>query len=217
MNSYYGFTHILQGCFTGTGEIAWLPQCPWSNPKGYMCKSTGFCNNKTQQGKTKNKLCTYFLGCITFDPTSQIPECTCSISHVRCSTPNRNGHICVLNGALWNMEQVHSGICEIGLLLNSCCYLATNNDNTSQINCPLPSSLHGAQLEKYIKNSHITTFARGQISDIWYDKLLTDQIFCVWIPRWFMVYLSITIRRLIRWVNNTGNSGGMNQKRLLDH
>ena len=29
---------------------------------------------------------------------------------------NRNVHISVLNGALWDMEQVHSGICELGQL-----------------------------------------------------------------------------------------------------
>ena len=33
-----------------------------------------------------------------------------------CSIQNRNVHISVLNGAFWDMEQVHSGICEIGLL-----------------------------------------------------------------------------------------------------
>ena len=27
--------HILQGCFTCTGAIIWLPQCKWSNPEGY--------------------------------------------------------------------------------------------------------------------------------------------------------------------------------------
>ena len=31
----------------------------------------------------------------------------------QCSTQNRNVHISVLNGAWWNMEQVHSGICEL--------------------------------------------------------------------------------------------------------
>ena len=31
---------------------------------------------------------------------------------------NRNVSISVLNGVLWNMEQVHYGICEIGLLQN---------------------------------------------------------------------------------------------------
>ena len=30
------------------------------------------------------------------------------------SIQNRNVHIPVLNGALWDMEQVRSGICEIG-------------------------------------------------------------------------------------------------------
>ena len=29
------FTHILQGYFTGTGAITWLPQCQWSDPEGY--------------------------------------------------------------------------------------------------------------------------------------------------------------------------------------
>ena len=32
------------------------------------------------------------------------------------SIQNRNMHISVLNGALWDMEHTHSGICEIGLL-----------------------------------------------------------------------------------------------------
>ena len=32
---------------------------------------------------------------------------------------NRNVHISVLNGALWDMKQVRSGICEIGLLIFS--------------------------------------------------------------------------------------------------
>ena len=38
----------------------------------------------------------------------------------QCPIQNRNVHISVLNGALWDMEQVHSGICEFGqLLLNN--------------------------------------------------------------------------------------------------
>ena len=32
----------------------------------------------------------------------------------QCSIQNRNVHISVLNGALWDMEQLHSGICELG-------------------------------------------------------------------------------------------------------
>ena len=32
----------------------------------------------------------------------------------QCSIQNRNVHISVMNGALWDMEQVHSGISEIG-------------------------------------------------------------------------------------------------------
>ena len=33
----------------------------------------------------------------------------------QCTIQNSNVHISVLNGALWDMEQVHYGICEIGL------------------------------------------------------------------------------------------------------
>ena len=34
----------------------------------------------------------------------------------QCPIQNRNVHISVLNGALWDMKQVHSGICELGQL-----------------------------------------------------------------------------------------------------
>ena len=35
INSCDVFTYILQGCFTGTGAIIWLPHCQWSNPEKY--------------------------------------------------------------------------------------------------------------------------------------------------------------------------------------
>ena len=35
----------------------------------------------------------------------------------QCSFQNRNLHISDLNGALWDMEQVHSGISELGQVL----------------------------------------------------------------------------------------------------
>ena len=35
---------------------------------------------------------------------------------------NRNVHISVLNGVLWDMEQIHWGICEIDLLLEHSVY-----------------------------------------------------------------------------------------------
>ena len=37
------------------------------------------------------------------------------------SIQNRNVHISVLNEALWDMEHVHSRICELGQL-NICCW-----------------------------------------------------------------------------------------------
>ena len=37
------FTHILQGYFTSTGTIIWLPQYQWNNPE-----ESGFINHMTQ-------------------------------------------------------------------------------------------------------------------------------------------------------------------------
>ena len=36
----------------------------------------------------------------------------------QCTVQNKNVHISVLTGSLWDMEQVHYGICELGQLLN---------------------------------------------------------------------------------------------------
>ena len=54
------FTHILQGYFTGTGAIIWLPQCKWSNPEEYGLKGSHELtkiwlrnHNKTKQNKTR--------------------------------------------------------------------------------------------------------------------------------------------------------------------
>ena len=40
MNACDSFTHFVQGYFTGTGTIIWLPQYQWSNPE--QGKSEGF-------------------------------------------------------------------------------------------------------------------------------------------------------------------------------
>ena len=45
------FIHVLQGYFTGTGAIMWLPQCQWSNPEvcGWISHMNplGIVNNTT--------------------------------------------------------------------------------------------------------------------------------------------------------------------------
>ena len=47
------FSYILQGYFTGTGAISWLPQCQWSNPEGYETVINSWYNhNKTKYKKT---------------------------------------------------------------------------------------------------------------------------------------------------------------------
>ena len=56
----------------------------------------------------------------------------------QCSIQNKNAHISVLNGALWDMERGHSGICEIGIfevLTMACANMTTTptEKNTSRI------------------------------------------------------------------------------------
>ena len=43
------FVHILQGCFTGTGAIIWLPLCQWSNSEGYGQKNDQYQTTKKAQ------------------------------------------------------------------------------------------------------------------------------------------------------------------------
>ena len=51
------FTHIPQGCFTGTGAITRLPQCQWSNLEGY---------GQTTNGATKNHPITMMSWCTVY-------------------------------------------------------------------------------------------------------------------------------------------------------
>ena len=45
---------------------------------------------------------------------------TVHLFHIpQCTIQNRNVHISVLNGALWDMEQMHGEICELGQLKDS--------------------------------------------------------------------------------------------------
>ena len=50
------FTHILQGCFTGTGVIIWLPQCQCSNHEGRVWHQPVTNHNKTLQSKTRGHI-----------------------------------------------------------------------------------------------------------------------------------------------------------------
>ena len=58
----------------------------------------------------------------------------------QCSIQNRNLHISVLNGALCDMEQVHSGICEIRLFNEKCTFASAKtqlkNNTGVEINTP---------------------------------------------------------------------------------
>ena len=56
-------------------------------------------------------------------PTDALPLCFTSVKPTL--------HISVLNGALWDMDQVHSGICEFGLLPSRTC------EASLTVKCPL--------------------------------------------------------------------------------
>ena len=71
----------------------------------------------------------------------------------QCTIQNRNVHISVLNDALWDMEQMHCGICEFGLF--TCREGVMNRFTLSQsLVCNVPSwsgcreaglNMHGCQ------------------------------------------------------------------------
>ena len=51
------------------------------------------------------------------DELTEFTNPTMHLSHTpQCTIQNRNVHISVLNGALWDMGQVHYGICKTDLL-----------------------------------------------------------------------------------------------------
>ena len=55
-------------------------------------------------------------------PISPTPQCTCSISHNASFTVEM--HTSVLNGALWDMEQMHCGVCSIWTLKTHFCEIS---------------------------------------------------------------------------------------------
>ena len=69
----------------------------------------------------------------------------------QCTIQNRNVHISVLNGALWDMEQVHCGICEIGLLQVQDIDLIMNSQKTLHISFLCAS--YGASFVNILKEN----------------------------------------------------------------
>ena len=90
-----GFTHILQGNFTGTGAIIWLPQCQWSN----LEKIGKSGHTEPQQNAAEHKPYSYFMGytlqpavwyyVITLELTESKALCKCT-SLVSCSHGNKS-------------------------------------------------------------------------------------------------------------------------------
>ena len=69
----------------------------------------GFLRGGHSQRYHQKSLTTIFTG--SNWPNSQIPQCTFTISH-NAPFRNRNTHISALNNVLWDMGEVHCGICE---------------------------------------------------------------------------------------------------------
>ena len=80
--------------------------------------------NQTRARQQKRKPCAYFMGCTSCQFSTNWTEFTNSTVHLfhipQCTIQNRNVQISVLNGAMWDMEQMHCGICEIGLFISIC-------------------------------------------------------------------------------------------------
>ena len=77
-----------------------------------------FCREKSFR---HDYVCMQCKGLIRKSQTTifDLPNPTMHLSHIpQCTIQNRNVHISVLNGVLWNMGQLHCGVCHIGLL---CC------------------------------------------------------------------------------------------------
>ena len=101
----------VHGYIIGNEDVTvWHQFCNWPNSQIPECTCS-----ISQNAPFRTEMCKWHQFCIW--PNLQIPECTCSISQ-NAPFRTRNVHISVLNGAFWDMEQAHSGICDIGLL---CC------------------------------------------------------------------------------------------------
>ena len=55
---------------------------------------------------------------LSFTRSLTFTNTTMHLFHIpQCTIQNRNVHISILNSALWDMEQMHCGICEVDLIL----------------------------------------------------------------------------------------------------
>ena len=97
----------ILGGFSSTEDVSYQQWNPHYNPK------TVWRPSQVYNGKPYTKI-------------QYAPELDFFTNHIihlfhipQCSIQNRNVHISVLNGALWHMEQMHSGICEVSQLCTS--------------------------------------------------------------------------------------------------
>ena len=78
-----------------------------------------------------------------------------------CSIQNKNVHISVLNGALWDMEQVHSGICELGqffhMIDSDAICLHSQHNGSWNLNCNIHSHIIDL-IKLFLKSECFTIF-----------------------------------------------------------
>ena len=96
----------------------------------------------------------------------------------QCNIQNRNVHISVLNVALWDMEQVHSGICEIGLLCK--CY-----GHCTLMSHISPASWHMGKLKNVVPCAKLCsdhfpgTWSRMKFPTFW---IMMEKLHMKWAP-----------------------------------
>ena len=108
---------------------------------------------------------------------------TMHLYHIlQCSIQNRNLHISVLNGALWDMEQLHFGICEIGLLPS----FVGVHGTTMQRSCRrchqafLLSQCYGLRFMLLARGHLFPWVAFGEILFTWYKSSTCHSHMLVW-------------------------------------
>ena len=132
--------YLLIGIFTSSKDnaVRWMP---WdlTNEKSTLVQVMAWCRQATSHylsqcwpssmspyGVTRPQWVNTCFLCLTLS-TQKVHNTLIDQSHKPHNAPvhipqytiqNRNVHISVLNDVLWDMGQVHCGICELGLLLS---------------------------------------------------------------------------------------------------
>ena len=101
------FAHIVQGYFTGTGAIIWLPQCQWSNPEGPVTWKVSPCHDIVMKNPRE-----VWISANTRSDSSIMKPCSLSLrdasprvwSQIRKTSRWRGWTICITS---LNVQEIH--------------------------------------------------------------------------------------------------------------